>query len=180
MSLPGSTWWARSVADGGDGVLLACNDGPDRWRDWMHANAAHDVSLSEYLDEPRGTYRAAGFVGTKLVFCLFIGPAGQRPRWDVAKALLAAGTLEERQRRILLSGQSADGMADAGPLVCACFGIGLNTIRNALASGEATDVTSIGKALRAGTNCGSCLPELKGLVAQEGQHDRVRPDSLAL
>jgi assimilatory nitrate reductase catalytic subunit len=72
---------------------------------------------------------------------------------------------------MLLSGQPADGMADAGPIVCACFGVGLNPIRAALASGEATDAASIGQALRAGTNCGSCLPELKRIVAHD-QHAR--------
>jgi assimilatory nitrate reductase catalytic subunit len=181
MSLPNDTWWARSTADGGDGFSLACNHGPDRWRGWMHDNAPPDVSLSEYLDEPRGTYRAAGFANEQLAFCLFVGPASQRPRWDVAKALLAAGTLEDRQRRILLSGQSADGMVDAGPVVCACFGVGLNVIRDAVASGTATDVASIGKALRAGTNCGSCLPELKRIVDREGHHDQhARQNSLAL
>jgi assimilatory nitrate reductase catalytic subunit len=181
IQLPKDTWWARSTADGGDGFLLASNDGPDRWHDWMHDNAPADVSLSEYLDELRGTYRAAGFASARLSSCLFIGPASQCPRWDLAKALLAAATLEDRQRRILLSGQSADGMVDAGPVVCACFGIGLNTIRDAIASGAAIDVAGIGKALRAGTNCGSCLPELKGIVAQEGHHDQhARNNSLAL
>jgi assimilatory nitrate reductase catalytic subunit len=171
VTLPETTWWAKSAAEGGDGFLLASNDGPERWRDWLQANASRGISLSEYLDGPRGTYRAAGFAGGRLAFCLFIGPALQRPQWDVAKALLAAGTLEERQRRMLLSGQPADGMADAGPIVCACFGVGLNPIRAALASGEATDAASIGQALRAGTNCGSCLPELKRIVAHD-QHAR--------
>ena len=181
MSLPDHTWWARSSADGGDGILFACNDGPDRWRSWINHRIPPGVSLSEYLDEPRGTYRAAGFADGRLAFCLFVGAASRRPQWDVAKALLAAETLEERQRRILLSGHSADGIADAGPVVCACFGVGLSTIRNALASGKATDVASIGKTLRAGTNCGSCLPELKKIVAQGGHRDQhVRQDSLAL
>ncbi|MGV3633868.1 MAG: molybdopterin-dependent oxidoreductase [Pseudorhodoplanes sp.] len=171
VALPEATWWAKSAADGGDGYLLASNDGPERWRAWVQANASRGVSLSEYLDEPRGIYRAAGFNDGRLAFCLFIGPASQRPQWDVAKALLATEALEERQRRMLLSGQSADGMTDAGPTVCACFGVGLNTIRNALVSGEATDVAGIGKALRAGTNCGSCLPELKKIFAlQEAHH----------
>jgi assimilatory nitrate reductase catalytic subunit len=170
LELPGGTWWARSAAEGGDGFLLASNDAPETWRSWLRGNTPHGASLSEYLDEPRGTYRAAGFADGRLAFCLFVGPSSHRPQWDVAKALLAAETLEDRQRRILLSGQSADGMADAGPIVCACFGVGLNTIRNALASGDATDVVSIGQALRAGTNCGSCLPELKKIAAQHEAH----------
>ena len=32
------------------------------------------------------------------------------------------------QRRMLLSGKSADGLANAGPIVCACFGVGRTTI----------------------------------------------------
>jgi assimilatory nitrate reductase catalytic subunit len=175
-SLPEGTWWAKSATTGGDGFLLASNHGLERWRAWCRADASGGVAMSEYLDEPRGTYRAAGFADGRLAFCLFVGPATQRPQWDVAKALLAAETLEERQRRILLSGQSADGMAEAGPIVCACFGVGLNSIRNALTSGTAADVASIGQALRAGTNCGSCLPELKKIVAQhEAQHGSHEP-----
>jgi assimilatory nitrate reductase catalytic subunit len=171
MAVPEHTWWAKSAATGGDGFLLASNVGPEHWRGWLQASADRGLSVSEYLDEPRGTYRAAGFADGRLAFCLFIGPASQRPQWDVAKALLAAETLEERQRRMLLSGQPVDGLADAGPIVCACFGVGLDTIRNALAAGEATDVATIGQALRAGTNCGSCLPELKKIVAQQEAHD---------
>jgi len=49
----------------------------------------------------------------------------------------------------------------------------LKLIREALTTGTATDVAGIGKALRAGTNCGSCLPELKRIVAHEQQqHDK--------
>ena len=45
-------------------------------------------------------------------------------------------------------------------------------IRGALRSGAAANVEDIGKALRAGTNCGSCLPELKRIV-QRSAHERV-------
>ena len=52
-----------------------------------------------------------------------------------------------------------------GPIVCTCFGVGLIAIREALDSRAATSVEEIGEVLRAGTNCGSCLPELKKVVA---------------
>ena len=77
------------------------------------------------------------------------------------KALFEAEALADEQRRMLLSGRATDGIAQTGPIICACFGVGLATIRDALDSGTATSVEDIGKALRAGTNCGSCLPELK-------------------
>ena len=80
------------------------------------------------------------------------------------KALFETQLLGEMQRRMVLSGRAADGLADVGPVICACFGVGLNVIREAIASNGATDVEAIGKALRAGTNCGSCVPELKRIV----------------
>ncbi len=70
----------------------------------------------------------------------------------------------EAQRRAVLSGKSIEGLVESGAVVCACFGVGLNAIRAAIESGGAASVEDIGAALRAGTNCGSCLPELKKFV----------------
>jgi len=69
---------------------------------------------------------------------------------------------------VLLSGRSADGLMSTGPIVCACFSVGLATIRAAIEAGAVANVEGIGEALRAGTNCGSCLPELKRIVADAG------------
>jgi assimilatory nitrate reductase catalytic subunit len=51
-------------------------------------------------------------------------------------------------------------------VVCACFGVSLEAVRQATRGGAA-NVTEIGGALRAGTNCGSCLPELRRIVFDE-------------
>ena len=71
---------------------------------------------------------------------------------------------------MLLSGKSMDGLANAGPIVCACFGVGRTTISDAIAAG-ARSVAEIGVTLKAGTNCGSCIPEMKRLIAQTGTGD---------
>jgi assimilatory nitrate reductase catalytic subunit len=68
---------------------------------------------------------------------------------------------------MLLSGKSVEGLASAGPIVCACFGVGRTTILAAIAAG-AGSADEIGAQLKAGTNCGSCIPELKRLIAQAG------------
>jgi len=68
----------------------------------------------------------------------------------------------------------ADGLPSHGPLgprlaggasalprealVCACFSVGLKTLRSA--ERRLTSVEAIGQALKAGTNCGPCIPEL--------------------
>ncbi len=85
------------------------------------------------------------------------------------RSLFASGVLAERQRRILLSGRSSEGMVETGPVICACFGVGLVAIRDAVAAGKAVSVADIGRTLRAGTNCGSCVPELRGIIERLAQ-----------
>ncbi|MGE3150171.1 MAG: molybdopterin-dependent oxidoreductase, partial [Pseudorhodoplanes sp.] len=170
LPLPAGTWWSRIAVKHGIGVLFASNASADCWR--AHAQAVIPAGdIAEYVDGPRGIYRAAAFDGGRLVSCLFMGPAATTPQWDAVKALFEAETLGDAQRRAVLSGRAADGLPDLGLVVCACFGVGLNVIRAALEQRTATSVEEIGAVLRAGTNCGSCLPELKRIVA----HDRVTP-----
>ncbi|MGE0563433.1 MAG: molybdopterin-dependent oxidoreductase [Pseudolabrys sp.] len=167
MTLPRETWWSRLAVDHGVGLRIASNETPASWRERLTAMFSADAEIAEYSDEPRGTYRAAAFIDGRLAGCLFIGPEGAAPQWDAVKAQLAAEALPDISRRALLSGKSADGLPDPGPVICACFGVGLNLIREAIANDGATDVAAIGQALRAGTNCGSCLPELRRILNDE-------------
>jgi assimilatory nitrate reductase catalytic subunit len=176
LAMPADAWWSKVAVANGVGWLLASNEGPDAWREHAQRIFA-GAELAEYVDVPRGSYRVAAFADGRLIGALFIGPAEATPQWDTVKGLFEAENLGDAQRRAVLSGKSTDGMADPGPVICACFGVGLNVIRGALESGGAANVEDIGKALRAGTNCGSCLPELKKIVGQqvnqEKSHERV-------
>lgn len=166
LTLPDGAWWARVAVTHGFGYLFAANDGINVWRDAIHQAAAANVDWIEYADEAHGVYRGCALQNARLDLCLFAGPASAMPDWDHLKTLFAASELDELDRRNLLSGKAADPSTNAGALVCACFGVGINTIRAAIASRAATSVEEIGKALRAGTNCGSCIPEMKKLLAQ--------------
>jgi assimilatory nitrate reductase catalytic subunit len=163
-----ATWWARVAVTNGHGLLLATNQGPETWRGAVRQMLGDGAELAEYADGRRGIYRVAAFADGQLIGCLFVGPSDGAPQWDAVKALFEGDALGDDARRVLLSGRSADGLASAGPIVCACFSVGLATIRSAIQSGAATSVETIGQALRAGTNCGSCLPELKRIVADAG------------
>jgi assimilatory nitrate reductase catalytic subunit len=77
---------------------------------------------------------------------------------------------------MLLSGKSTDGLANADSIVCACFGVGRTAICDAIATG-ASSTAEIGAKLKAGTNCGSCIPEMKRLIAQTAPN--ARPQQLA-
>jgi assimilatory nitrate reductase catalytic subunit len=168
LALPEHAWSARVAVSGGHGYLFADNADLAGWQSWLKSFTTDD--LAEYKDFGGGVYRAACFSGDRIETCLFIGPARDAGDWNVVKSLFAADTLGTDQRRMLLSGKSMDGLANAGPIVCACFGVGRNTICDTIAGG-ARSAADIGARLKAGTNCGSCIPELKRLIAQAGPGD---------
>jgi assimilatory nitrate reductase catalytic subunit len=166
LDLPRNLWWARAAIAGGYGYLFADNADLARWPSWLKSIAGEDVA--EYHDFGGGVYRAASFAGDRIESCLFVGPAHDAGDWNVVKGLFAADSLSDDQRRMLLSGRSTEGVASAGPIVCACFGVGRNTICDTIVSG-ANSAAEIGARLKAGTNCGSCIPELKRLIAQNAK-----------
>src|SRR5947208_10030623 len=165
LELPPHVWWARVTVAGGYGYLFADNADLARWQSWLRSIAGSD--LAEYKDFGGGVYRAASFAEDRIATCLFIGPARDAGDWNVVKSLFALDALSEDQRRMLLSGKSIDGLENCGPIVCACFGVGRSTICDAIAAGART-ASEIGVQLKAGTNCGSCIPEMKRLIAQAG------------
>jgi assimilatory nitrate reductase catalytic subunit len=151
------------TVSGGYGYLFADNAELARWQSWMRSIAGSDIA--EYSDSGGGVYRAATFARNRIDVCLFVGPARDAGDWEVVKNLFAADIVSDDQRRLLLSGKSADGLAVEGPVVCACFGVGRAKICETIAAGAGT-AAEIGVRLKAGTNCGSCIPELKRLIPQ--------------
>ncbi|HLZ05775.1 MAG TPA: molybdopterin-dependent oxidoreductase [Bradyrhizobium sp.] len=168
IDLPQNAWWARAAIAGGYAYLLADNADLARWPEFLRATPGHDVAecdVAEYRDFGGGVYRAATFAGNRIETCLFVGPGHDAGDWEVVKSLFALDELSDDQRRFLLSGRSSEGVAGSGPIVCACFGVGRATICDAIASGVRS-AADLGAKLKAGTNCGSCIPELKRLIAE--------------
>jgi assimilatory nitrate reductase catalytic subunit len=100
------------------------------------------------------------------VACLMVSGRGGLPgrSW---LASLFGHALTPADRRCLLVGARSDA-PDPGPTVCACFSVGANTIRTAI-QGGCDSVEAVGRALKAGTNCGSCRPEIARLVSSEAR-----------
>ena len=131
--LPADAWWSRVAIAQGRGYRIASNAGALRWRAFFREIFDGD-DVIEFIDEARGAYRAAAFKGERLEHVLFVGP-GPAPAWDAPLDLFCKPALNEGERRALLSGRATDGRADAGALVCACFGVGANTIKAAIRAG---------------------------------------------
>jgi assimilatory nitrate reductase catalytic subunit len=168
LRLPDHAWWVRVAVSGGLAYLIADNGELKGWSSWLRSVAGDD--LAEYSDFSGGVYRAASLADDAIDTCLFLGPAHDAGDWSVVKEFFAAGALGDDERRALLSGKSAQSHASTGPVVCACFGVGRTAICDAIASG-ARSAADLGAQLKAGTNCGSCVPELKRLITQAGSVD---------
>ena len=59
--------------------------------------------------------------------------------------------------------RAVDGATEVERSVCACFKVGESQIAAALAAGAT--LGKLQRDLKCGTNCGSCLPELRRLAA---------------
>jgi assimilatory nitrate reductase catalytic subunit len=148
----------------GVGALFTSNADVFAWRRFFQSLGARG-QIIEYLDEARGVYRAAQLSGDRIGLCLFVGPDEARTAFDVTSALFGQSSLTLDQRKALLSGRASDGSADDGAIVCACYGVGAKSIAREIEQGAAS-VAEIGARLKAGTNCGSCVPEIKRALAK--------------
>ena len=143
----------------GDGILLA-----RRLLDALPREAAID-----YADARRGLFRA-GFTDASgrvdgMPLCR---PADAQAERSWLLALFAARQpLSEVDRRALLSGRPPVAMPSAGRIVCSCFQVGRDRIVEAIRRERIADAAALGRRLQCGTNCGSCLPELREIIAHE-------------
>lgn len=154
--------WAKVAVEDGYGYRIAADASASLWCDWLRARqGSHD--LIEYSDPAGDLYRSALLHDGRVELCVFVQPGPAAPPWEAVVELFGKGQLDDHERRMLLSGKAASGGSE-GPVVCACFGVGRNSIASAISEG-ACSVAAIGATLKAGTNCGSCIPELKRMIA---------------
>ncbi len=147
---------------------LAGDNRPDDFARWVRSHlCAKDEKIEwiDYLDKPAGRYRGARLINGRIESCIFISNSFELPPRTWLAELFVKNELTPQERASLLAGKPAKGMKDAGRIICACFGVGENTIKETIAAEKLRTVEDIGQCLKAGTNCGSCIPELKSLLA---------------
>ncbi|QNK02334.1 nitrate reductase [Dyella telluris] len=134
-------------------------------RAWLGVNDP-DADWLEYEDRTTGVYRAVHVLDDRIDACVFLSSRPDLPSRQWLSSLFARERLEDIDRAGLLIGEPPGAGVDTGPVVCSCFGVGRNTICEAIRK-EGLDTTAkITATLRAGGNCGSCVPELQRLIAE--------------
>ncbi|MBA1148352.1 molybdopterin-dependent oxidoreductase [Ectothiorhodospiraceae bacterium WFHF3C12] len=161
-------YWVRVTGQAFTRFELAGRERPADWSSWTRSLLGArdpDADWLEYQDSRAGRYRAAWLVNERMHACFFAAPTTELPARRWLSALFGREALNEAERTSLLMGRPADPAADSGPVVCSCFGVGRNTIVEAVREQGLASVEAVGECLQAGTNCGSCIPEIRGLLS---------------
>ena len=169
LDIRGASYWALTRGENYYRYEIAGDQLQKDWPTWARSMLCGDgfgINWVEYQDTKKHAYRGVRMSGQQVDSCLFIAPSHQLPSRSWLAGLFAKDQLTQQEHRGLLMGRAPAGEIDAGRTVCACFSVGINTIEDAIAKQHLTNVEAIGEALKAGTNCGSCVPELRTILAK--------------
>lgn len=155
-------YWAMARTEAGYRAELAGAVEITDWEDTARAIFGFEGASMQILqDTQRGIARVVCHQEGQLIGALFID------RSPVAVMRDYITTLPGTQAPNAISGRALGDQPNTGPILCSCFGVGLNTIKDAIKTQRLLSVEEIGAVLNAGTNCGSCKPELSRLLIRE-------------
>jgi assimilatory nitrate reductase catalytic subunit len=123
------------------------------------------AEVMQYRDAKRGICKRALMEEGRLLGVRLTGETVAR---DWLKEIIAQGGDAESLRPWLFAPLSAPpaGQIQRGRIVCNCLDVSEQEIMTEF--GRGLDLPAIQSRLKCGTQCGSCMPELKRLVAQPG------------
>jgi assimilatory nitrate reductase catalytic subunit len=161
--MPALAYWERRPVAGGWCWRMALRDALDADAVAAIASAFAGSSALEFHDEAGFDRRVAFLDAAGVQGLLFAAARPQLlPAAEWAQNVLQREVPEDAW--LLLAGRDLDA-APKGALICSCHEVGKDEIEQAIRGG-CGDVAGLGKQLRCGTGCGSCIPELKALITQ--------------
>ena len=163
--------WSRVPVQSGHAFRLAGlqrlpdEAGRDYWARTLLTPPA-TAELITYSDAVRGVFRYASILNERLDACLFVAARRTSLPQREGLAALLGSEIRAAERIGCLAGRAAEAglTPDAGRIICACFAVGLKVLQHAVNDQRLSSIAEIGAALRAGTNCGSCIPELNEIL----------------
>jgi len=158
-------YWALAKADCGWRLELGFDTAVDDWLAWCRRtfDINEDIEPLGYADRQAGDLRFAFFACDQLRAALFLSPEPVAVARNWAISQLRTSFDDIRSRLSIVAGRPGAGRSDPGATVCSCFGVGVNQIVAAVRGG-CRSVAAVGQSLDAGTNCGSCRAEIRGII----------------
>ncbi|MCE0504706.1 molybdopterin-dependent oxidoreductase [Roseivivax sp. GX 12232] len=165
---PDTAYWARARTEAGWRAELAGLAPPEDWEAWARGLfGSPEAGAQTVIDREGGRARIAfRDPQGRLIAAVFAGPEPLALQRDHLAQL--PGDPAEHA----LTGRAPADLPDPGPTLCSCFSLGVNTILTAIETDGLASVTEVGAALGAGTNCGSCQPEIAALLTASRRASR--------
>ncbi len=164
LETPDCDYWTRVTLEQGERYALAGFGTKPDWNAWLESWLTPCEDRIELRDSSGKHYRAASFRDGRLQWVFIATSEGELPPTTWLTQQLGR-TLSTGERMRVLSARASEGAPDQGAIICSCFQVGEKRIRQAVTEG-ANSVESLGQTLGCGTNCGSCIPELRALIQQ--------------
>ena len=159
-------YWALAKSEDGWRIELAFGESliePSAFARTLFG-ATEASELIAYCDANSGQERFAMFDGGKLLGALYLGPAPVEVSRQTAAEELGKIHSDTRARFRVIAGRAGADRPDPGAIVCSCYSVGVNQITSAIRNGNCHSVEAVGELTKAGTNCGSCRSEIRGLI----------------
>lgn len=161
---PVTAYWSRIAQPDVAHFTLADTSQPEDWLAWLTENYGIDRWTCQSARLGDEGFNVLAWSGEALQLAFY---AHKQPPQVDRQAVVAAFSMTSstaQQRLALLAGIAQRGKAATGAVICSCFGVGETTIKNAVQQG-CHSVLQLSATLKCGTNCGSCIPELKKIIA---------------
>ncbi|WP_268888263.1 nitrate reductase [Maribrevibacterium harenarium] len=154
--------WCRVGSEGGERYEVALFDTVSLSSLCLQLVGVNGRGTGEWLEytnpingDQRFAYYEAGEL--RLVAYFSTTPDLNSKNWVMER--IGQSIQEPLARMGVLAGSPVD-VVDKGDVICSCFQTGSVSIQDAIEAG-CDSVEALGEALSCGTNCGSCIPELK-------------------
>ncbi len=161
---PLAQYWSRITQPGVSHFTLADSSRPEDWLAWLSEQYASAGLICQIADLGDEGFSLLAWCEGELQLAFY---ARRRAPSVDRQAVVAAFSVPPQtaaQRLALLAGRAGGDKAPTGAIICSCFSIGEIPIADAVRQG-CHSVQQLGDKLKCGTNCGSCIPELKKIIA---------------
>lgn len=166
-SLQNTAWWSKIKTAKATRFELADRSNFDE----IQKNVKHYLPFSEEIYEWLSLEDVSSRLSHSVILkdgvviaSLYIAPPDLLPDRDWVAGLFKRERLSALHRKALLAGMPMSASNNDGPLVCSCFKVGKNKIIEVIKTQNITHEKQVTACLKAGGNCGSCLPEIRGLI----------------
>ncbi len=163
LAPPTTAYWSRITQPGVTHFALADTSLPGDWMTWLNEHYSTHDKVCQVARLGEEGFNLLVWAQGELQLAFY----AQRTPLTLAREAVVAAFMHlpqnAQQRLALLAGRADGAKTPAGAIICSCFGVNESQIREAVRQGY-NSVQQLGATLKCGTNCGSCIPELKKLV----------------